>query len=177
MSASVNPVSAEELAFSDQAARDSGTVEYHATADHSRMHHRLYYHLVWTTRDRAPLIDAGLAGFLCRFLRAMAARESAQILEIGIVATHVHLLLRTEPVTELPRLIQSLKGASSRLGRKEGHSTSGKQLRWAQGYSLETVGQRQLQMVRDYLRRQPLHHPAEAISGWSGDIGGAETGP
>jgi REP-associated tyrosine transposase len=138
------------------------------------MHHRLYYHLVWTTRERAPLIDAGLAGFLCRFLRAMATKESAQIIELGIVSTHVHLLLRTEPVTDLPRLIQLLKGASSHLGRKEGHSSSGKQLRWAQGYSLETVSERQLPWVREYIRSQPVRHPAEAIHDWSGDIAGVE---
>jgi len=138
------------------------------------MHHRLYYHPVWTTRDRAPLIDAGLAGFLCRFLRAMAARESAQILELGIVSTHVHLLFRAEPVTELSKLIQLLKGASSHLGRKEGHSNSGKQLRWAQGYSLETVGERQLPVVREYIRSQPVRHREEAIHDWSGDIEGVE---
>ncbi len=141
------------------------------------MHHRLYYHLVWTTRAREPLIDAGLAGFLCRFLRAMAARESAQILEMGIVSTHVHLLIRAEPVTDLPKLIQLLKGASSHLGRKEGHSNSGKQLRWAQGYSLETVGERQLPLVREYIRSQPARHRADAIHDWSGDIEGVESTP
>ncbi len=31
--------------------------------------HRLYVHLVWTTRGRERLIDPDLARFLCRFLR------------------------------------------------------------------------------------------------------------
>src|SRR3954462_863360 len=56
--------------------------------------HRLYLHLVWTTRAREPLIDCALARFLCRFLRAMARKQRAYGLEIGMVQTHVHLLVR-----------------------------------------------------------------------------------
>ena len=49
------------------------------------MWHRLYFHVVWTTRDREPLIDARYAVFLSRFLRAVARQERSQILEIGLV--------------------------------------------------------------------------------------------
>ena len=45
---------------------------------------RIYCQIVWTTRDREPLIDAGLARFLCGFLRGVAAQETARILEIGM---------------------------------------------------------------------------------------------
>ena len=37
---------------------------------------RIYCHVVWKTRDRRPLIDAGVARFLCGFLRAVAAQEN-----------------------------------------------------------------------------------------------------
>ncbi len=48
------------------------------------MRHRLYYHLVWTTKDREPLIDASVARFLCKFLRAIAVEERGRVLEIGM---------------------------------------------------------------------------------------------
>jgi hypothetical protein len=44
--------------------------------------HRLYVHLVWTTRGRERLINLELARFLCRFLRAMARKERSYVLEI-----------------------------------------------------------------------------------------------
>ncbi|MEO8030943.1 MAG: IS200/IS605 family transposase [Gemmatimonadota bacterium] len=135
------------------------------------MAHRLYYHLVWTTRDRQPLIDAGIAGFLTTFLRAVATREGAQLLEIGVVATHVHLLLTAPPTAVLPNLIQALKGASSRVAKRDGASSTGVELRWAQGYHLSTIGERQLEQVRHYLRKQSAHHPDHAINDWSGDLG------
>ncbi|PYP41022.1 MAG: hypothetical protein DMD48_01645 [Gemmatimonadetes bacterium] len=36
-------------------------------------------------------------------------------------------------------------------------------LRWAPEYSSTSVGPRQLDIVRQYLRDQPKHHPDEAI--------------
>jgi len=58
---------------------------------------RIYCHIVWTTRNREALIDAGLARFLCGFLRGVASQEAARLLEIGMVRTHVHLLVRIRP--------------------------------------------------------------------------------
>ena len=138
----------------------------------SQIHHvidRLYCHIVWTTRDREPLIDAGLARFLCKFLRGVATQENAQILEIGMVRTHVHLLARTRPITDLARLLQRLKGGSAAIAGKERHSTEGHRLRWAKGYSIHSLSPRSIAGVRQYLRAQPSHHPEVAIAGWSGD--------
>ena len=89
------------------------------------MIHRLYCHIVWTTRGREPLIDAGLARFLCAFLRGVAGQERTQILEIGMVRTHVHLVVRLHPTTRLDRLLQRLKGGSAAIAGKERHSTEG----------------------------------------------------
>jgi REP element-mobilizing transposase RayT len=66
------------------------------------MRHRLYAHVVWTTRDRAPLLDARMARFLWRFLRDVARQERAVVLGLGLVRTHVHLLLRLHPTTRCP---------------------------------------------------------------------------
>ncbi len=133
------------------------------------MFHRLYYHIVWTTRDRAPLIDAGLARFLGGFLRGVARQERARLLEIGMVRTHVHILARLHPTTDVSRLLQRLKGGSAAIAGKEQHSNEGNHLRWAKGYSIQSVSPRNLATVREYLRRQPIHHRAEAIPGWAGD--------
>jgi len=133
------------------------------------MIHRVYCHVVWTTRNRAPIIDSGLARFLSGFLRAVARQERARILEIGLVATHIHLLLRVHPTTNLSRLLQRLKGGSAAIAGKERHSSAGNTLRWAKGYSIHSVSARALATVREYLRAQPLHHPNDVIADWKGD--------
>jgi putative transposase len=133
------------------------------------MQHRIYYHLVWTTRDRAPLIDARLAVFLCRFLRAMGYAERAAVLEIGMVRTHVHVLVVAHPLTNIPRLLQRMKGGSAAIAVREGHASRARPLRWAPGYHIETVSPRLVPRVRAYVRGQPNHHAEEAIDGWEKD--------
>ena len=132
------------------------------------MHHRLYLHLAWTTRDREPLINATRADFLCRFLRGSARHHRSYVLEVGLVSTHVHLLLRTHPTTELSRLVQVLKGGSAAVANRE-LPPGPAPLRWAAGYSVNSVGASGLDQVRAYLRAQPRRDPAECIVGWAGD--------
>ena len=138
------------------------------------MYHRLYVHLTWTTRDRAPLIDAILARFLTQFLRSVGTQERARVLEIGMVSDHVHLLVRLHPVTEIPRLLQRMKGGSAVLATTPTKGHPG--LRWSKGYSILSVNPKQLGKVREYLRAQPRHHPHLAIEGWNGDTW-SETDP
>lgn len=133
------------------------------------MRHRLYIHLVWTTRARERLIDRDLARFLCRFLRAIARKERAYILEIGMVQTHVHFLARVHPMVAVSPLVKLLKGASSAVAAQEGLGSQGR-LYWAKGYSVDSVSSGMMDSVRSYLRRQPDRHPDEVIAGWEGDV-------
>ncbi|MBK6422862.1 MAG: transposase [Gemmatimonadetes bacterium] len=127
------------------------------------MRHRLFAHVVWTTLDRAPILTAGVAEFLVRYLPAMAARDRARMLAVGIVATHLHLLLRLHPQTDIPRMIQRMKGGSARLALLEGHAGY---LRWARGYNIESVSARALPAVAHYVAGQSRHHAELAIAGW-----------
>lgn len=88
--------------------------------------------------------------------RVAALQERARLLEIGVVSTHVHVLVRAHPTTSTPRLVQRLKGSTSRMCA----------IRWAQGYNVESVSVRAVPVVVEYLRTQAEHHPAERIQGW-----------
>ena len=134
------------------------------------MWHRLYYHLVWTTLKRERLIDRQGAGFLCNYFRSVSARYRARILAVGMVSTHVHVFIAGDPQTDWPKLIGHMKGGSATTWNKSNAPSAGWQLRWAPSYGLSTVGRRQVDQVREYLRRQPEHHPDEQIEGWPGDL-------
>jgi REP element-mobilizing transposase RayT len=133
------------------------------------MRYRLYFHLVWTTLNHERLIHAALARFLVRFLRGVARKERAAVLAVGMVQTHVHVLVELHPTASIANVVKRLKGASSAMARREGHGANGRRLVWARGYSAHTVSGSQLELVRRYLEAQPVHHPAEAIAGWKGD--------
>lgn len=127
------------------------------------MRHRLFVHLIWTTRDRAPLIDARVAEFLSRYLRDVAFQERTRVVALGMVQTHVHMLLRIHPQTSITRLVPRLKGGSASVAGRAGHCQVARPLRWARGYSIDSVSHRAVDIVQDYVLAQPNHHPAEAI--------------
>jgi putative transposase len=130
------------------------------------MRHRIYVHLCWTTRDRAPLIDCRVARFLERFLTSVARQERSQLLAVGIVTTYVHLLLRLHQTTSIPRLVQRLKGGSSVLATREGHCDGAEALRWEKAYNIESVSERALNRVAQYVESQAGRHTGEAIVNW-----------
>ncbi len=130
------------------------------------MYHQLLVHIVWTTRDRRPTIDQPRAAYLWEHLPIIARQERARLLELGIVATHLHLLVRLHPSTVIPRLLQRMKGGTATVINRHVASLE-PSLRWAKGYSVISVSPRQRGMAAAYVRHQPTHHPSEAIPGWT----------
>jgi REP element-mobilizing transposase RayT len=130
------------------------------------MHHQVLVHVVWTTRDREASLDCARAAYLWERLPIIARQERGRILELGVVTTHLHLLVRLHPTTQLPRMLQRMKGGTA-YGINGGASTDPNRLRWAKGYSVISVSPRALLTVAAYVRDQHLHHPGQAIAGWN----------
>jgi REP element-mobilizing transposase RayT len=107
------------------------------------------------------MIDAPTRSFLEEFFKKTAAKQEVEIVQMAMLKTHVHMVIRTPPRIDLPRLVQFFKGGSSFAASRLPGNVLG--LRWAPEYSSTTVGPKQLEIVRNYLRGQPKHHPDEAI--------------
>src|SRR2546430_17651191 len=72
--------------------------------------HRIFFHLTWSTLARRPMINAPTRTFLDEYFRKIALQERATIVCLGFLQTHAHLLIRTGPRFDLPRLVHFLKG-------------------------------------------------------------------
>ena len=129
------------------------------------MRDRIFLHLVWTTRERMPLIDREIASYLAEALPIVARQERAAVMELGIVSTHLHLLIRLHPTATVSQLVQRMKGGTS-AGAIRNSPPSARRLRWARGYNVESVSLRAVEVVSAYVRNQSRHHPNEAIAGW-----------
>jgi len=123
--------------------------------------HQIYIHLAWTTRDRQPMIDRATRDFLGDYFRRAAIREHADVVVLAILCTHVHLLVRTAPRIDLPRLVQFLKGGSSYAASRLPGNILG--LRWSREYSATTVSPKQLAGAIRYIEEQASHHPGEGV--------------
>ena len=117
----------------------------------------LYYHVVFVTYKREPLIDREIAAFLREFFPAKCAELEVHLLEQGIVCDHVHLLLSLRPVHYIPEVLNYLKGASAHEANN--HHDFRNVLRWMRGYHIDTVSRRTLESAKRYVREQHKRHP------------------
>ena len=74
---------------------------------------RLFYRLVWATKERRPLIDAVVATAVVRSLRATCDEPGVRVFAIGMMPDHVHVAVSIPPRLALADFVRRLKGASS----------------------------------------------------------------
>ena len=77
----------------------------------------LYLHLVWATWDRQPFIREDLWAPLYLAIAAASEELRCQVIEIGGVADHVHLLVRLPATLSVADLAHKVKESSSRKAR------------------------------------------------------------
>jgi len=115
------------------------------------------YHIVWITKYRKPV----LLGDVAKRLRELV-REICRTLEIDIVKghvskDHVHLLVSVPPYHSVSKMMQQLKGKTSRklLGenRMLARKFWGRHL-WARGYFAASSGNVTDDVIAQYIEKQ-----------------------
>jgi putative transposase len=79
----------------------------------------LHAHLVFVTKYRHPVFGDAHLSRLEEVFRAVCADFGCEMVECNGEVEHVHLLVRFPPTVALSRLVNSLKGVSSRRLRQE----------------------------------------------------------
>ena len=120
----------------------------------------LYYHIVFVTHRRQPLVNREIALFLERFLAEKCVELGIHLLEQGIVCDHVHLVLSLRPADYIPEVLNYLKGTAAHEANN--HHDFQNVLRWMRGYRIDTVSDRNLEPAKRYAREQLNHHPDKA---------------
>lgn len=115
---------------------------------------KLIYHIVFSTKERAPLITEEIRNRLYPYLGGVLRGEKGSLLEIGGVADHVHLLARFGTAIAVSDMVQRIKGNSSHWLNQQ----PGFRFAWQNGYGAFTVSESQVAAVRKYIQRQEEHH-------------------
>lgn len=110
----------------------------------------IFIHCVFSTKDRRPLIPAERTSELYAYLGGIARGEGFSLLAAGGTANHVHLLFALPAPDSLARLVQKLKGSSSRW--------MGDDFSWQEGYGAFSVSPSQVEVVESYIQNQEEHH-------------------
>jgi putative transposase len=115
-------------------------------------------HVVWHTKDSAPLLIPDVEEYTHRWLKyRMINTDGVYVHEIGGTENHVHLCLDVVPTILLADFIGQLKGASSHEVNSH-FSHRGKTIQWQTGYGVVSFGRGDRDWVCQYIRNQRTHH-------------------
>ena len=114
-----------------------------------------YYHCVFSTKERRPLIAKAMQERLWAFMGGVAREQGVSALGVGGTEDHVHLLLSLPSTCAVASVIREVKSGSSRWMRK---SCGVRQFAWQEGYGAFSIGAKQTEAILAYIRGQAEHH-------------------
>ncbi len=116
---------------------------------------RLFYHFIWTTKNREFLIDDEIEKILFRCIPTKIKRLNGICHQIGITQDHIHLAASVPPVISLSYFVKSIKGNSSHLIN---NTFLNQYFNWQKGYGVISFDEKLLPTVKKYIANQKQHH-------------------
>ena len=118
----------------------------------------LHVHLVFVTNYRKAVFSDRAHAVLADAFRGVCAESNAVLKEVNAEGDHVHLLIEYPPTVQLSRLVNSLKGVSSRLLRSK-HFAELERKVWgdhlcSRSYFAASCGGAPLDIVKEYIATQ-----------------------
>ena len=117
---------------------------------------RLYYHLVWATKNRQPLIDNQREARLYPYIVSKADAVNCIIHALNGTPDHIHLIVSIPPKIAVAEFVKRIKGSSSHYLNQTFPAPP--QFAWQEGYGVFSLGSKQLDTAIAYVENQKVHH-------------------
>ncbi len=118
---------------------------------------RLYYHFVWATKEREPLIEPSQEVDLHNYIIGKADALKCITHVINGTADHIHLIASIPPTLAIAEFVKNIKGSSAHYVN---HTLSpiSRNFGWQAGYGVFSLGRKQLEQAVAYVDNQKSHH-------------------
>ena len=123
-------------------------------------HLSLHFHLVFSTKDRMPLIRTEWRADLHAYLGGIVKGIRGVPVAIGGVDDHAHLLIGLRAIHRLDYVVRDIKAGSSGWVHDVIRM---KKFEWQSGYLGVTVSPSQIERVRRYILNQEQHHRRQSF--------------
>jgi len=140
---------------------DPDKENYISTLYSAHASYRLYYHLIWGTKYRRPVLIEKVDSLLIQIVTITCEKEGYRLLGIHVEPEHVHMLISLRPTHSIANIVNRIKGVTSRALRSEFPellSLVDENSLWADGYCAHTVGEANVAQIKAYLDKQKVHH-------------------
>jgi putative transposase len=121
---------------------------------------KLYYHVVWSTKNREPLIEGDLDRVIARSIRTTLETFKSMPHAIGMTDDHIHVAISVPPAVSIAEVVARMKGASSHAVND---TLGDRSFVWQSDYAVLSFGKKALPDVIDYVSRQRERHAANRL--------------
>ena len=117
----------------------------------------LHVHLVFVTKYRRQVFTKAILEDMRSVFSDICQKFAAELVEFDGEDDHIHLLVNYPPKVAISSLVNSLKGASSRVLRKR-HASLVKRywkgVLWSPSYFAASCGGAPISIIRQYIEQQ-----------------------
>jgi len=118
----------------------------------------LHIHLVFVTKYRRSVFTKAVLEDLKEIFASVCQDFEAELVEFDGEKDYVHLLINYPPKVSVSRLVNSLKGVSSRLIRKKRYACIQDKLwagaLWSPSYFAASCGGAPISIIKQYIEQQ-----------------------
>jgi REP element-mobilizing transposase RayT len=118
-------------------------------------------HLVFSTKDRKPLLEKSIRPKLHAYLASIVRNTDCECYRVGGTADHVHLAIRLSRTTTISNLIEELKISSSKWLKIQSPKLGS--FAWQRGYGAFSVRPMDRKKVIAYIDKQEIHHRTQTF--------------
>jgi REP element-mobilizing transposase RayT len=116
----------------------------------------LLYHIVFSTKERQPWLDADLGPRVYPYLGGLVRAEGGIALLVNGMPDHVHILAKLRQDRAVSDVVRAVKANSS--GWIHQTFPAAEAFAWQTGYGAFSVSYSQVERVQSYIANQEEHH-------------------
>jgi putative transposase len=120
----------------------------------------IYYHVIWATRYREPLITDSLEPIIFDAIARKSIELKSPIHAINGVEDHIHIAVSIAVTCSVADWVKSVKAVSS-YAVNNTYPDLDPRFGWQGGYGILTFGQKVLPTVVTYIQNQKTHHKSD----------------
>ena len=121
----------------------------------SRTFTNLLTHLIFSTKDREPLIFPELKPELYAYLGGLSRELKGKAYGINGTTNHIHMLISLSPVVSISQALRFIKSNSSGWAHEKWPR---RLFAWQLGYGAFSVSKSNVPAVLEYIANQEAHH-------------------
>jgi REP element-mobilizing transposase RayT len=122
---------------------------------------QLFYHLVWSTKNREPFLTPTVEKQIYGLLTSKAVGLNGVVYTIGGTHDHVHMVVAIPPAISVAKFVGQIKGVASTRFNKSGISTV--RFEWQDEYGAFSFDAKRLPNFVAYVNRQKERHAQGTI--------------